>query len=137
MLKNDANFREEFECIFNNDEILESDEVEYTPDTLEDTYLKMEVALPRYGEGPELACVINQNPVKGVIRELRRKLYRVMVRRQVPWELWDYGIIWVSETTSLTHSSAGKLEGVIPITQVTGETADIPEYLDFGFYEQV
>ena len=60
-----------------------------------------------------------------------------MVRRQVSRELWDYGIRWVSETTSLTHSSAGKLEGVIPITQVADETVDISEYLDFGFYEQV
>ena len=60
-----------------------------------------------------------------------------MVKRLVPRELWYYGIRWLSETTSLTHSLAGKLEGVIPITQVTGETADISEYLDFGFYEQV
>ena len=29
----------------------------------------------------------NQNPVEGVIRELRRKLYRVVVRIQVPQEL--------------------------------------------------
>ena len=83
------------------------------------------------------ANLINQNPVEGVITELRRKLYRVMVRRRVPRDLWGYGIRWVSETTSLTHSSSGKLEGAIPITQVAGETADISEYIDFGFYEQV
>ena len=79
----------------------------------------------------------NQNPVEGVIRELRRKLYRLMIRRRVPRELWDYGLRWVSETSSLTHSSAGSIEGSVPITQVTGETADISEYLDFGFYKQV
>ena len=79
----------------------------------------------------------NQNPVEGVIRELRRKLYRLMVRRRVPRELWDYGMRWVSETSSLAHSSAGSIEGSIPVTQVTGETGDISEYLDFGFYEQV
>ena len=79
----------------------------------------------------------NQNPVEGVIRELRRKLYRLMVRRRVPRELWDYGMRWVSETSSLTHSSAGSIETSVPLTQVTGETADISEYLDFGFYEQV
>ena len=60
MLNNDDDFREKFECIFNNDEIPEADEVEYTPDTLDDTYLKMEVSLPRDGEGPELACVIKR-----------------------------------------------------------------------------
>ena len=34
--------------------------MEYTPDTLDDTYLKMEVALPRDGEGTELARVIKR-----------------------------------------------------------------------------
>ena len=58
LLKNDDNFREEFERIFNNYEIPEADEVEYTPDTLDDTYLNMEVALPQDGEGPELARVV-------------------------------------------------------------------------------
>ena len=79
----------------------------------------------------------NQNPVEGVIREIRRKWYRVMIRKRVPKQFWDYGMRWVSETMSLTHSSAGSLEGNIPITNVTGETADISEYLDFGFYDQV
>ena len=34
--------------------------MEYTTDTLDDTYLKMEVALPRDGECPELARVIKR-----------------------------------------------------------------------------
>ena len=79
----------------------------------------------------------NQNPAEGVIREIRRKWYRVMIRKRVPEPLWDYGVRWVSETSSLTHTSAGGLNGCIPITQVTGETADISEYLDFGFYDEV
>ena len=73
----------------------------------------------------------NQNPVEGVIRELRRKLYRLMVRRRVPRELWDYGMRWVSETSSLILSSAGSIETSVPLTQVTGETAAISEYLGF------
>ena len=79
----------------------------------------------------------NQNQAEGAIRELRCKWYCTIIRRRVPREMWDYGIIWVSETTSLTHSSAGKLEGAVPLTEVTGETSDISEYLDFGFYEQI
>ena len=79
----------------------------------------------------------NQNPVEGVIRELRRKWYRIMIHKRVPNEFWDYGLKWVSETMSLTHNSAGNLNGQIPLTQVTGETADISEYLDFGFYDEV
>ena len=79
----------------------------------------------------------NQNPVEGVIRELRRKWYRIMVRQRVPQEFWDYGMRWVTETSNLTFSSAGSLQGGIPLTEVTGETPDISEYLDFGFYDQV
>jgi hypothetical protein len=79
----------------------------------------------------------NQNPVEGVVREIRRKWYRIMIRKRVPEAMWDYGMKWVTETSSLTHTSAGSLEGCIPLTQVTGDTADISEYLDFGFYDEV
>ena len=67
----------------------------------------------------------NQNPVEGVIRELRRKWYRIMIRKRVPKQLWDYGLRWVSEINSLTHTNAGSLDGCIPITEVTGETLSI------------
>ena len=80
----------------------------------------------------------NQNPVEGCIRELRRRWYRIMIRQQVPEPFWDYGLRWVSETSSMTYTSAGSsLNGTIPITQVTGETQDISEYLDFTFYDKV
>jgi len=79
----------------------------------------------------------NQNPVEGVIREIRKKWYRTMVRRKVPRQLWDYGVVWCSEIMSLTHSSAGSINGCIPLENVTGETPDISEYLDFGFYDHV
>ena len=79
----------------------------------------------------------NQNFVEGVIRELRRKWFRIMVRKRVPKELWDYGMRWVSETMALTYTTAGSLRGQVPLTNVTGETADISEYLDFGFYDEI
>ena len=78
-----------------------------------------------------------QNPAEGVIRELRKKWFRIMVRKRVLHKLWYYGYKWVSETMSMTHTSFGGLDGSVPITKVTGETADISEYLDFGFYDQV
>ena len=81
----------------------------------------------------------NQNPAEGVIREIRRKWYRIMVRKRVPRRLWDYGMRWVCETNGLTYSTARELGlgGGIPLEQVTGETPDISEYLDFGFYDWV
>eukprot|EP00957_Ditylum_brightwellii_P197293 15030969-Ditylum_brightwellii.AAC.1 len=36
----------------------------------------------------------NQNPVEGVIWEIRRKWYPTMIRKQVPRQLWDYGSCW-------------------------------------------
>ena len=80
----------------------------------------------------------NQNPAEGVIRELRRKWFRVMIRKRVPKMLWDYGMRWVAETMQLTYNtSRGLSGGGIPLEQVTGDTPDISEYLDFGFYDRV
>jgi hypothetical protein len=39
----------------------------------------------------------NQNHAEGTIRELRKKWFRVMLRKKVPRCLWDYGLKNVSE----------------------------------------
>ena len=79
----------------------------------------------------------NQNPAEGVIREIRRKWFRIMVRKRVPRKLWDYGMRWVCEVMNITYTTAGSMDGCIPQEKVTGETCDISEYLDFGFYDKV
>ena len=60
-----------------------------------------------------------------------------MVKHKVPKRLWDYSIVWACEIMSLTSNSSFSLDGRTPIEQVTGETPDISEYLDFGFYDLV
>ena len=45
-------------------------------------------------------------------------------------------MVWASEIISLTHTSAGQLND-IPLSQLQGDTVDISEYLDFGFYDRV
>jgi hypothetical protein len=55
LIESDDDFREEFEAVFNSDSVQEADN--FTPDVLDDTYLGMELALPRDGEGPEFAKV--------------------------------------------------------------------------------
>ena len=60
LIENDSDSREEFERIKNNDEIPEANYEYYTPDVLDDTYLNMEVALPRDGKGPELDRVVKR-----------------------------------------------------------------------------
>ena len=38
---------------------------------------------------------------------------------------------------SLAHSTTVSINGVIPLEQVTDETPDVSEYLDFRFYNMV
>ena len=53
----------------------------------------------------------------------------------MPHDLWDYGIRWVCEVMQWMASTSGHLNARTPLKQLTGETPDIPEYLDFSFYD--
>ena len=55
--------------------------------------------------------------------------------KQVPKRLWDYGLKCVSEVRVRTSSDATDLKGRTPLERITGDTVDISEYLDFGFYD--
>ena len=77
----------------------------------------------------------NHNFAEGVIREVRKKWFRIMVRRKVPQRLWDYGLRWVCEIQNRMSNTPRGLDGKCPLERVTGESIDISEYLDFGFYD--
>ena len=77
----------------------------------------------------------NQSKVEGVIRELRKRWFWVMLKQWVPNCLQDYGIRWVCEIMQCTASNSGRLHGRTPLEQLTGETPNISEYLDFSFYD--
>lgn len=79
----------------------------------------------------------NHNFAEGVIREIRKKWFRVMVRKNVPQRLWDFGLQWVCDIQNRTSNHARGLNGRCPLEKITGETVDISEYLDFGFYDWV
>ena len=55
LLESDPDFNEEFNRCFNNQDIAEADN--HTPDILDDTYLQMELAMPRESDGPEYSRV--------------------------------------------------------------------------------
>jgi hypothetical protein len=55
-LENDPDFQEEFDNIVNDPSVPEADD-EFTPDVFNDTYMNMELAIPRDGYGPEFAKV--------------------------------------------------------------------------------
>jgi hypothetical protein len=69
--------------------------------------------------------------------EIRKKWYRIMFRKNVPKIFWDYGMRWVCETISRTHTRNHRIDGGIPLQKVTDETVDISNYIDFEFYDYV
>ena len=72
-----------------------------------------------------------------MIREVKLKWFRQTVKRRVPRRLWDFGIVWVCETMSLTANSSFALGKRTPMEQGSGETPDFSKYLDFAFYDWV
>jgi hypothetical protein len=78
-----------------------------------------------------------QNPAEGVIREICKKWYCITTQKKVHNRLWDYGIVWICEVLQRTVSSSLYAVGHTPLEIITGETPDISEYLDFGFYDWV
>ena len=76
----------------------------------------------------------NQSKVEGVVREIRKCWFRVMLKKKVPKRLWDYGIKCVCEVMQCTASTSRDLSGRTALEQLTGETPEISEYLDFTFY---
>ena len=60
-----------------------------------------------------------------------------MVKKKISKRLCDYGLIWISETRKLSVSSSRYADGRTSIEIITGETPDISEYIDFGFYDWV
>ena len=77
----------------------------------------------------------NQSKVEGVVREIRKRWFCIMLKKKVPRQLWDYGVKWVCEVMQCTASTSGDLSGRISLEQLTGETTEISEYLDFIFYD--
>ena len=54
MLEDNEDFREKFDRIYQDKVIPEADNV-FTPEIMDDTYMNMEVELPRYIEGPDFS----------------------------------------------------------------------------------
>jgi hypothetical protein len=76
-----------------------------------------------------------QNKAEREIQELKKHYRRIMHRSKCPESFWDFGIEYVSqirERMSRTYN-----DNRTPLESTTGETPDISEYLDFGFYDWV
>jgi hypothetical protein len=75
-----------------------------------------------------------QNRAKDQIREIRRRWRLLRQRKKVPSRLWDYAMVHV---TKLMNFTAQGQNGRTGHEEVTGETPDISEYVDFDFYDWV
>lgn len=79
----------------------------------------------------------NENPAEGAIREIKRRWYRLKEKKNIPDRLWDFGIEYICETANLTMNTSRYSKERVPLECITGETPDISEYIDFGFYDWV
>ena len=75
-----------------------------------------------------------QNRAEDQIREVRRRWKLMRQRKKVPTRLWDYAMVHI---TQLMNRTARGRNGRTGIEEITGETPDISEYVDFDFYDWV
>ena len=77
----------------------------------------------------------NQNHhAEGEIGILKTRWKNQMGAKGVPSRLWDYGLVYESEILSRISRAPNERSG---IEQLTGETPDISEWLDFSSYDLV
>ncbi|KAI2488761.1 hypothetical protein MHU86_25815 [Fragilaria crotonensis] len=77
------------------------------------------------------------NAAEAAIRELKKGIGRQMVRSVAPKRLWDDCLEREAYVRSLTSHDIYKLDGQVPETVVSGETADISPFALFKWYEWV
>jgi hypothetical protein len=77
----------------------------------------------------------NQNhPAEHEIGNLAKRWKLRMTKKQVPKRLWDFGLVYESELLSRMARGRDSRTGY---EEVTGQTPDIGEWLDFEFYDLV
>jgi hypothetical protein len=79
----------------------------------------------------------NENPAEQAIHEVKKRWYRMMLKKDVPLRLWDYGFTWVCEVNNICANLLKYAVGRPPLKIITGETPDISEYLDFELNDWV
>ena len=86
---------------------------------------------------PIEAYTPNANIAEDGIRELKRLYRRTMIASNTPACLWDRCIYTLALIRQHTVNSVHELEGEVPATKLTGETADISHLCEFGWYDYV
>jgi hypothetical protein len=77
----------------------------------------------------------NQNHAAELeIRELKCHWRRKMIQKKVTPIVWDYGLVHQARVMGLM--SRGR-DGRTGYKELTGQTPDISEWIDFDFYDRV
>lgn len=79
----------------------------------------------------------NSNLAEDGIRELKRMYRRAMIRTNSPRCLWDLCLVYHAYVRSHSCLSIRQLDGEVPQTLLTGDTADISHICEFGWYDWV
>ena len=79
----------------------------------------------------------NANLAEDGIRELKRMYRRAMIRTNSPRCLWDLCLVYHAYVRSHSCLSVRQLDGEVPQTVLTGDTADISHICEFGWYDWV
>ena len=78
-----------------------------------------------------------QNAAEGEIRELKRAAGRKMTRTGSPKNLWDHCLELEGYIRSNTAHNHYELNGQVPETLISGQTADISPIAELGWYQWV
>ena len=77
------------------------------------------------------------NAAEGCNRELKKGSSRKMIRTGTPKRLWDYALEAEALVRSHTYHDTFMLNGEVPETVMTGQTADISNICEYAWYEWV
>eukprot|EP00804_Cyclotella_cryptica_P017247 CCRYP_016811-RA/>CCRYP_016811-RA protein AED:0.26 eAED:0.25 QI:0/0/0/1/0.5/0.66/3/0/445 len=77
------------------------------------------------------------NSAKREIRELKKGAAQKMMRSGAPQWLWCFALEFKSYVQSHTAHDIYRLDGHVPEMVVSGETADISPFCEFGFWDWV
>ena len=77
------------------------------------------------------------NAAEASIRELKKASARRQTKAGSPKRLWDHSLEFESLIRSHTVNSCFELQGQVPETYIKGETADISEFAEYGWYQWV
>ena len=75
------------------------------------------------------------NSAKHEIRELKKGAAWKLMLSGAPQQLWCFALEYESRVRSHTAHDIYRLDGRIPETVVSGETADISPFCEFGFFD--